>query len=167
MDAAEIARQKGVESADDDLWPGLAGLIVFGGRHRRLRVGLFRLDPLSARDTRSDIARQAGVVRSSFFLNAVGQRWMSNDHGERFSGVPDRPVTGTYVLPVTILRVWPFAVIVTFALAIVSVVVVECMAAGEYICFDRSPWWGPPEDPTSTCAGHFYESKHHVPFPQR
>jgi hypothetical protein len=26
----------------------------------------------------------------------------------------------------------------------------------EYICFDRSPWWGPPEDPTSECTGHWY-----------
>jgi hypothetical protein len=40
-------------------------------------------------------------------------------------------------------------------------------AAGEDICFDRSPWWGPPEDPTSTCAGHWYEARHHAPFPQR
>jgi len=30
VDSAEIARQEGVESVDDDLWPGLAGLIVLG-----------------------------------------------------------------------------------------------------------------------------------------
>ena len=41
------------------------------------------------------------------------------------------------------------------------------LGLGEDICFDRHPWWGPPEDPTSTCAGHFYESRHHAPFPKR
>ena len=30
MDSAEVAHQEGVESVDDDLWPGLAGLIVLG-----------------------------------------------------------------------------------------------------------------------------------------
>jgi hypothetical protein len=30
VDSAEIARQGRVESVDDDLWPGLAGLIVLG-----------------------------------------------------------------------------------------------------------------------------------------
>jgi hypothetical protein len=24
------------------------------------------------------------------------------------------------------------------------------LGLGEDICFDRHPWWGPPEDPTST-----------------
>jgi hypothetical protein len=41
------------------------------------------------------------------------------------------------------------------------------LGLGEDICFDRRPWWGPPEDPTSTCAGHLYESRHHAPFPKR
>jgi hypothetical protein len=35
------------------------------------------------------------------------------------------------------------------------------LGLGEDICFDRHPWWEPPEDPTSTCAGHFYQSRHH------
>jgi hypothetical protein len=30
VDSAEIAHQEGVESVDDDLWPGLTGLIVLG-----------------------------------------------------------------------------------------------------------------------------------------
>jgi hypothetical protein len=30
VDSAEIACQEGVESVDDDLWPGLAGLIALG-----------------------------------------------------------------------------------------------------------------------------------------
>jgi hypothetical protein len=33
------------------------------------------------------------------------------------------------------------------------------LAAGEEICLDRWPWWGPPENPDvySTCSGHVYE----------
>ena len=29
----------------------------------------------------------------------------------------------------------------------------------EYLCFDRSPWWGPPNDPNvyTTCSGHMWE----------
>ena len=30
----------------------------------------------------------------------------------------------------------------------------------ELICEDRSPWWGPPEDPDSTCSGLWYAEKH-------
>jgi hypothetical protein len=67
----------------------------------------------------------------------------------------------------TRIRVWLVAICASVTLALVGFIVVVGMAAGEYICFDRHPWWGPPEDPTSTCAGHFYESTHHVPFPQR
>jgi hypothetical protein len=56
---------------------------------------------------------------------------------------------------------------IALALVILGFVVVMYLAADEQICFDRSPWWGPPEDPNSTCAGHWYESRHHAPFPQR
>ena len=30
---------------------------------------------------------------------------------------------------------------------------------GEYICLDRSPWWGPPENPDvyTSCSGHIDE----------
>jgi hypothetical protein len=57
-------------------------------------------------------------------------------------------------------RGWTIAFLILLAFPGVAGVFIA--AADEYICFDRSPWWGPPEDPTSTCAGHFYESKHHV-----
>lgn len=69
-------------------------------------------------------------------------------------------------MSLTIQRVL-IALSITIALSFVAFVGVMVAGAGEYICFDRSPWWGPPEDPTSTCAGHWYESRHHVPFPQR
>jgi hypothetical protein len=35
----------------------------------------------------------------------------------------------------------------------------------EYICFDRHPWWGPPEDPNSECSGLWYSDKHPGEFP--
>jgi hypothetical protein len=60
---------------------------------------------------------------------------------------------------------WIFALLIM--LAFLAFCGVFIAAAGEGICFDRSPWWGPPEDPNSTCAGHWYESRHHAPFPQR
>ena len=31
------------------------------------------------------------------------------------------------------------------------------MGMNEEICFDRSPWWGPPEGGYTTCAGHMWE----------
>ena len=34
------------------------------------------------------------------------------------------------------------------------------LAADEQICLDRSPWWGLPENPDSTCSGHVYERRH-------
>jgi hypothetical protein len=41
VDSAEIAHQEGVESVDDDLWPGLAGLIVLGAVVAVLVLGYF------------------------------------------------------------------------------------------------------------------------------
>jgi len=35
----------------------------------------------------------------------------------------------------------------------------------ENICFDRHPWWGPPEDPNSECSGLWYAEKHPGEFP--
>jgi hypothetical protein len=34
-------------------------------------------------------------------------------------------------------------------------------AAGEDICLDRRPWWGPPNDPNvyTSCSGHIYERR--------
>jgi hypothetical protein len=61
---------------------------------------------------------------------------------------------------VTIVRRWSFAVLIAFALSFVAIVGVVVAEAGEYICFDRSPWWGPSQNPNSTCAGHWYETHH-------
>ena len=35
------------------------------------------------------------------------------------------------------------------------------LAVNEEICFDRWPWWGPPEDPNvyTSCSGHIYERR--------
>jgi hypothetical protein len=86
----------------------------------------------------------------------------------RIYRLPETPVTATYDAAVTAtIRRWLIALSITIGLSFVAFVGVHVAAAGEWICFDRSPWWGPPEDPSSTCAGHFYESTHHVPFPQR
>jgi hypothetical protein len=85
-----------------------------------------------------------------------------------FHRLPDTPITATYGPPVTKkLRIWLISIFVAIAVPLVGVIGVAYMINGEEICLDRHPWWGPPEDPTSTCAGHFYESTHHVPFPQR
>jgi hypothetical protein len=35
----------------------------------------------------------------------------------------------------------------------------------ENICFDRHPWWGPPEDPNSECSGLWYADKHPGEYP--
>ena len=65
------------------------------------------------------------------------------------------PATATYGADVTTeRRVWLTAGIVVFALvAVVGFFIVVGMFTGEYWCTDRSPWWGPPEDPNSTCSG--------------
>jgi hypothetical protein len=40
-----------------------------------------------------------------------------------------------------------------------AVAFVMWLGMGEEICFDRSPWWGPPEDPGvyTSCSGHMWE----------
>jgi hypothetical protein len=70
---------------------------------------------------------------------------------------------------VTKLGVW-----ITVSVTLAALILIGFLWAGlmylfmdEFICEDRSPWWGPPEDPNSTCAGHWYESRHNAPFPQR
>jgi hypothetical protein len=73
-------------------------------------------------------------------------------------------VTATYVSAVTIRYLWPVATI-ALALVILGFVVVMYLAADEQICFDRSPWWGPPEDPNSECSGLWYSDKHPGEFP--
>jgi hypothetical protein len=55
---------------------------------------------------------------------------------------------------------WLVVLLITFAVSFVAFVGVVVAEAGEDICFDRSPWWGPPQNPNSTCAGHWYEAHH-------
>ena len=43
--------------------------------------------------------------------------------------------------------------------------VVLGMFTGEYWCEDRSPWWGPPEDPSSTCSGLLWAERHPGEYP--
>ena len=35
----------------------------------------------------------------------------------------------------------------------------------ENICFDRTPWWGAPEDPDSECSGLWWADKHPGEYP--
>ena len=61
----------------------------------------------------------------------------------------------------TELRVWLTAALVVFTLlALVGSFIFVGMFTGEYWCADRSPWWGPPNDPTSECSGLVYADKH-------
>jgi hypothetical protein len=48
-----------------------------------------------------------------------------------------------------------------FTLCLMAFVTVMWLAAGEDICLDRKPWWGPPKDPNvyTTCSGHIYERR--------
>jgi hypothetical protein len=77
-----------------------------------------------------------------------------------------RPVTyGASVTPKA--RVWrlPIAItlgIITFVLIFGGFIWVMGLAVSEEICFDRWPWWGPPENPDvyTSCSGHYYERHH-------
>ena len=81
--------------------------------------------------------------------------------------VPDPRATATYGADVTTeLRVWLTAALVVFALlAATGFIIFVGMFTGEYWCADRSPWWGPPDDPTSECSGLWYADKHPGEFP--
>jgi hypothetical protein len=75
-------------------------------------------------------------------------------------------VTATYGASVTTrLQIGLIALLSTFVLMFIGFIYVMGLAMDEQICFDRRPWWGPPEDPTSECTGHWYESRHPGLFP--
>lgn len=57
------------------------------------------------------------------------------------------------------------ALAITSAVVIVIGVLILGKLTGEDWCADRSPWWGPPEDPNSTCSGHSWERDHPGEFP--
>ena len=73
----------------------------------------------------------------------------------------------TYVASVTTtIRGWVIALLITLAsLALIAVVSVNLLMMGEYICEDRSPWWGLPENPYSSCSGLWYAHKHPGEYP--
>jgi hypothetical protein len=54
---------------------------------------------------------------------------------------------------------WLIALMIIFLLLLIGFIVFLGLAAGEEICLDRWPWWGPPENPDvySSCSGHIYE----------
>lgn len=50
-------------------------------------------------------------------------------------------------------------------IALIGFIIVMGMITGEYWCDDRWPWWGPPTDPSSTCSGHSWASRHPGDYP--
>jgi nitrate reductase NapE component len=50
-------------------------------------------------------------------------------------------------------------VMIIFALLLISLVGWLGLVNGEYLCLDRRPWWGPPENPEiyTSCSGHIDE----------
>ena len=66
----------------------------------------------------------------------------------------------------TTIRNWVIALSITLALSLITFFFwVMNLGLGEEICFDRHPWWGPPEDPDSTCSGLWYADKHPGEYP--
>jgi hypothetical protein len=65
------------------------------------------------------------------------------------------------------LGVWITAAVTLAALILMGFgfLGVAYLFMGEFICDDRSPWWGPPEDPTSECSGLWYAEKHTGAYP--
>lgn len=87
-----------------------------------------------------------------------------------FTDSPDTQVAATYgasVIPK--IYVWlllPIAitggVVITLGLILGGFIWIMALAVNEEICFDRWPWWGPPENPDvyTSCSGHYYERHH-------
>jgi hypothetical protein len=66
--------------------------------------------------------------------------------------LPETPVTATYGASVTtMIRPWLLPVIAFVVLMGFAWIVV--LAINEEICFDRRPWWGPPENPNVDGTG--------------
>jgi len=68
-----------------------------------------------------------------------------------------RPTAGPSPSKVQRLILW--VVGLAFTLACFVAFFVMFLAANEEICFDRSPWWGPPGEGYSTCSGQIYERR--------
>lgn len=50
-------------------------------------------------------------------------------------------------------------------IALVGFILFASLFTDEYWCTDRSPWWGPPKDSTSTCSGHSWAKRHPGEYP--
>jgi hypothetical protein len=63
------------------------------------------------------------------------------------SSAPDKRPTGLIVL----------MIILSFVL--IGLIGWLFLVNGEYLCLDRRPWWGPPENPDvyTSCSGHIDE----------
>jgi hypothetical protein len=73
------------------------------------------------------------------------------------------PVTATYGACVASkIDFWLLPVVVLSGLIFAGFIWIMTLAANEEICFDRWPWWGPPENPGvyTDCTGHYYERHH-------
>lgn len=53
---------------------------------------------------------------------------------------------------------WLTAAFIGLVLVLVGFIIIVGMFTGEYLCEDRHPWWGPPENGSDdSCAGYIYE----------
>jgi hypothetical protein len=48
---------------------------------------------------------------------------------------------------------------IILALLLIGIIGWLALVNGEYLCLDRRPWWGPPENPDvyTSCSGHIDE----------
>ena len=51
---------------------------------------------------------------------------------------------------------------IILSLVLIGIIGWLFLVNGEYLCLDRRPWWGPPEDPDvyTSCSGHIDELLH-------
>jgi hypothetical protein len=63
------------------------------------------------------------------------------------SSAPKKRPTGLIVL------------MIILSLVLIGIIGWLVLVKGEYLCLDRRPWWGPPENPDvyTSCSGHIDE----------
>jgi hypothetical protein len=63
------------------------------------------------------------------------------------SSAPEKRPTGLIVL------------MIILSLVLIGIIGWLFLVNGEYLCLDRRPWWGPPENPDvyTSCSGHIDE----------
>ena len=66
------------------------------------------------------------------------------------SSAPEKRPTGLIVL------------MIILSLLLIGIIGWLFLVNGEYLCLDRRPWWGPPENPDvyTSCSGHIDELLH-------